>query len=122
MKKYFFISLLIALVIFSCKKKDNNNNASSRSADIVSYEEMKSILTDILFTEAALVNEQPRYNDKINYYTKRYYSYVFKKHKITKEQFQKSYTYYASDIDGMNKMMTEIIDELSQNQSKVKKE
>jgi hypothetical protein len=93
----------------------------SRPSDLVSSDEMRKIMVDVFLAEVAITsNESKTWN--VTNSTWHYYNYVFKKHNITYAQFQRNYTYYSSDTKKMTQIMTNVIDDLSQRQSKVKNE
>jgi len=119
MKKRFFIIIFLFLAAFSCGKKKDTTKKETAPVDIVSADEMTNIMVDVLLAEgeAGLADSK---HQNIEYFTRHYYGYVMKKHNITNEQFKKSYTYYAADIEEMLKIMTNVIDNLSQKQSKVR--
>ena len=107
------------MAAFSCGKKKDTTKKETAPVDIVSADEMTNIMVDVLLAEgeAGLADSK---HQNIEYFTRHYYGYVMKKHNITNEQFKKSYTYYAADIEEMLKIMTNVIDNLSQKQSKVR--
>lgn len=123
MKKTFYISafILFALIAFSCHKHGNTKGKVSRPSDLVSADEMRKIMVDVFLAEVAITeNESRQWNP--TYSTWHYYNYVFKKHNITLAQFQRNYAYYSGDTKQMTQIMTNVIDDLSQMQSKVKNE
>lgn len=117
MKIKFLIICLGLIFLVSCREKGDAKNNKSRPSDIVSAEEMKNIFVDIFIAEGATGIMEANSGD-INYCAKRHYNYVLKKHNINNGQFWKNYNYYVSDNDEMEKIMTGVIDILSQKQSK----
>jgi hypothetical protein len=121
MKNIFYISafILLTLITFSCHNKGNTNAKVSRPHDLVSPDEMRKIMVNVFLAEVAITsNDSKHWNAAQS--TWHYYNYVFKKHNITYAQFQRNYTYYSSDTRQMTQIMTNVIDDLSQLQSKVK--
>jgi hypothetical protein len=121
MKNVFFISVLFLAAFFSCIKKDNTTGKVSRPTDLISADEMKKILVDAFLAEIAISIDDQKHKNAF-YYAWHYYNYVFKKHNISYAQFQRNYSYYSSDSKQMTQIMTNVIDDLSQLQSKVKNE
>jgi hypothetical protein len=121
MKKAFYIFsiILFALVVFSCHK--HGDTKTSRPSYLVSADEMRKIMVDVFLAEVAITSNNTN-NWNAAQSTWHYYNYVFKKHNITYEQFQHNYAYYSSDTKKMTQIMTNVIDDLSQLQSKVKNE
>jgi hypothetical protein len=121
--KTFYISaiILFSLIAFSCHKHGNTNTKFSRPSDLVSSDEMRKIMVDVFLAEVAITsNDSKHWN--VKYSTWHYYNYVFKMHNITYDQFQRNYAYYSGDTKKMTQIMTNVIDDLSQLQSKVKNE
>ncbi len=123
MKKTFYISatIIFALITFSCHNKNNTTAKVSRPSDLVSVDEMRKIMVDVFLAEVAITNNESKTWNVTNS-TWHYYNYVFKKHNITYAQFQRNYAYYSGDTKKMTQIMTNVIDDLSQLQSKVKNE
>ena len=114
----FFVSIILVFAFFlSCKKKDHKNISASKN--IISSKEMTSIMIDAILAESAIgVVDSKGKNPE--YYSWRYYNYILKKHNITIDQYRKSYDYYVSDSEKMLKIMTNVVDSLSQKQSNVR--
>ena len=121
MKKFIYISILFAVVFFSCIKKSNTTGKVSRPSDLVSADEMKKIMVDVFLAEIVISMDDIKHRNSFNS-TWHYYNYVFKKHNITYAQFQRNYSYYITDSKQMTQIMTNVIDDLSQLQGKVKNE
>jgi hypothetical protein len=121
MKLRFLIIILIFSTAYSCGKKKADTEKAVPPAEIVSADEMENILVDVFLAEGA-VGVSDVYHQDVRYYTRHYYNFILKKHNITAEQFQKSFEYYASELDEMEKIMTDVIDNLSQKQSQVRNE
>lgn len=121
MKFRIIIIIFILIAAWSCGKKKADTTKAVPSEDIVSSDEMKGILVDVFIAEGA-IGISDVYHKDMNYYTRQYYNFILKKHNISATQFQKSFKYYASDLDEMEKIMTEVIDDLSQKQSQVRNE
>ena len=121
MKKFIYISVLFAAIFFSCNKKDNTTGKVSRPSDLVSAEEMRKIMVDVFLAEIVIGIDDSKHKNTFNS-TWHYYNYVFKKHNISYAQFQRNYLYYNTDSKQMAQILTNVIDDLSQMQSKVKNE
>jgi len=121
MKNLFFIVFLILISAYSCGKKKTDKEKAIPSEDVVSADEMKVILVDVFLAEGAIGVSDVNRKD-VRYFTSHYYNFILKKNNITATQFQKSFEYYASDLDEMELIMTDVIDDLSQKQSQVRNE
>jgi hypothetical protein len=117
MKKNVILFFLL-LAVCSCVK-ENSAKKEAKSADIASVDKMTSVLVDVLLAEGAVSLKEAKQQD-VKYYTWHYYNFVLKKHNMSIGQFRKSYNYYSSDVEEMLKIMTNVIDSLSQKQSKVR--
>ncbi len=121
MKNFYFIIFFSFFTIISCGKKNEAKEKSPPPQNIISSDEMKNVLVDVFLAEGAIGEMEIKHKDA-QYYAKHYYNYVLKKHNMTNEQFQKSYSYYSADIEEMQKIMSDVVDDLSEKQSKVRNE
>ena len=121
MKYLKYIILILILSITSCGKKNEAKEKLFPPQNLISSDEMKNVLVDVFLAEGAIGQMEIKHKDN-QYYAKRYYNYVLKRHNITNEQFQKNYSYYSADIEEMQKIMSDVIDDLSEKQSKVRNE
>jgi len=120
MKSAFFIKILILVVIVSCSKKNDSKKTEIPPPDIITVDQMESVMMDVFLVEGSIGLATNISQKNISYCTHRYYSYVLKKHNITFEQFRKSYSYFASNTSQMEQIMTTVINNLSEKQSKVR--
>lgn len=118
MKKIFFIFIFLVVTVFSCSRNKGSKDGTPPE-NIVSAKEMTKIMVDVLLAESTVGVTEVKYKNQ-EYYTRRYYNFILKKHNITIEQFRKSYSYYASDVEKMLKIMTDVVDTLSEKQSKIR--
>lgn len=121
MKYRYVIVILFLFTAYSCGKKKAETEKAVPSAIVVSADEMKSILVDVFLAEGAVGVSDVGHGD-VRYYTRHYYDFILKKHNITAAQFQISFEYYASELDEMEVIMTDVIDDLSKKQSQVRNE
>jgi hypothetical protein len=118
MKLRFLFFIGTMLLIGSCRKGDVMNQLPS---NILSKDQMISLLVDIHLTEASLklnqTNIQPK--EKKLHYSSAYLP-VFKKHKTTPVQFDQSMQWYARHIEQLDEIYTEVITRLSQLETQLK--
>jgi hypothetical protein len=109
MYKLFSISTLI-LTLLSCSEKE-----VSIPDEIISREQMVQILADMHIADASInyksLGDTTRLNSDI------IYRQVFNKYSVTTEQYRESYEFYLGKPGLMNKMIDEVINELSRRQS-----
>jgi hypothetical protein len=117
MKKIFLIFLILSF--FSCKK-NQKKEVYIDSKDILSEEQMISILVDIHFIEAELFIKQNNGKD-IQYYTKYYYDYLTKKYNISYYQFKINISYYSSHIKELEKIYEQVVNTISQKNGEIYK-
>jgi hypothetical protein len=120
MKAGHFIYILFIALFLSCGWKKESTEKVAPPAEIVSPEQMEDVLVDILLAEGATgVSELKSHNAK--YMSLHYDTYVLKKHNMTSRQFTANYNYYAGDIEQMEKIITEVINDLSEKQNLIRK-
>ncbi len=104
LRKLLIFSVLF-LIAFSCSKK--------KEKDVIPEKEMINILIDIHIADAIL-NKLSLFDRKLSEpESLSYYNQVFKKHKITREQFYRSFKYYMNDLDRFVQMYKVVKDSLS---------
>lgn len=74
------------------------------------------MLTDVQITEAAMIFQNSKGGIAENRVPD-YYTYIFKKHKITEKQFRESFNFYVGQVELMDKMYEEVIIEISKRQA-----
>lgn len=77
---------------------------------------MADVLCDIQISEAA-VAQKNYIPDSANRTNAGYYNFIFLKHKISKDDFEKSYHYYLSTPDEMDSIYAKVIENLSSRES-----
>lgn len=115
MKNRGIILVFISVVIFfsSCSK-----SAVKIPEDIIPKDSMVFIMMDVHIAEAG-VKSLPADSLMIN--TKTYYEFIYKKHHITEEQFQKSLRYYTYNPELLQEIYTKITEEMSKKEAEVNK-
>ena len=104
----FYLSLIISsLFLFSC-----SSEKESIPKEVVTKKAFTNLLIDMEITEAYYNNkkrEEGISDDEIRYL----YKDVFKKHEITKEEFEINMDYYAKNFDLYHSILEEVHDEIS---------
>ena len=106
----FFFILIIASQ-YSCTQKIDEKVVPP--ADLLPKEEMIDILTDFEIYDALMMTKQK--NDRIHFeYDKLYfYNSILEKYNITRDRFQRSYTYYQEDHKQMDAIYEDVLTKLS---------
>lgn len=109
--------IFILLFVIACGKKKKEFVAPD---GIIKEEEMIKVLSDIHITEATinLRNVSALNTSSLN---ASLYKNVFVKHKISKKEFEKSYTYYSSNTEIFNDIYDHVITELTKMQAEEEK-
>lgn len=106
---------LTALIIQSCSAPK-----VTIPNDVLSKENMVAILTDIHLAESAVTLKFTN-KDTSMLQAAEYNNFIFKNHKTTKEQFNKSYDFYVAHPDILNKIYDDVLTELSKKQGEAAK-
>ncbi len=104
MKKLYIIISLILLV--SCSKTPSKNK------DVLEEKVFIEVLTDIQKSQALVNSKADTSQDIRSLRLKTYNEEVLKKHKIKKEQYNKSVEYYTSDPNKLNKILDQVVKKL----------
>ncbi len=81
---------------------------------VLNQNEMKSLLKDLHESEAAVFTQSKP--DTNSYSLPEYYSYLFKKHNTDSTGFANSMKYYSTKPELLEKIYTEMIDEVNKEQ------
>lgn len=121
MKTNYFIFLFIfATLFFSCGEKKEGIKKTAPPTDIITAIQMKDVLEDVFLAEGATgVAELKQHN--VKYQSLHYYTFVLKKHNMSSRQFMANFNYYANDVDQMEKILTDVINDLTEKQNITKK-
>jgi hypothetical protein len=114
-----FLSFIcIVLLLGACRQGDMMNPMPS---DLLTKEQMIPLLVDIHLTEASLkLNQATILPKDIKLYYSSAYTPVFKKHKTSPEQFDRSLQWYTRHIDKLDEIYTEVITRLSKLETQIK--
>lgn len=113
--KTIFASLILVLLISSCASKED-----IIPVGIIEPAKMTKILVDMQIVESTLMHIQQN-GMNADKYKKTLYNLVFKKYKISKKTFEKSFTYYSlNNLKLLDKIYANVITSLSQKQSLIK--
>ncbi|MDD4684938.1 MAG: DUF4296 domain-containing protein [Bacteroidales bacterium] len=104
--------IIISLLFFiSCSKTPYDNK------DVLEEKVFIEILTDIQKSQALVNSKADTSQDIRNLRLKTYNEEVLKKHKIKKEQYNKSVEYYTSDPNKFSKILEEVVKNLNKDVS-----
>ncbi len=106
--------LFIAVILFSCSEK----KAMPTPDNLISIDSMVPILIDIHIADALL--SDIRLHDKdLRDSTRSYYNYVFKKHEISRMQFDSSMRYYGESPKILLDIYDEVLKQMSITEGKL---
>ncbi|MFA7273321.1 MAG: DUF4296 domain-containing protein [Crocinitomicaceae bacterium] len=80
--------------------------------DLIQREQMVSLMQDLILTESHLELSYGQIN-KFYKILNTSSDAIFKKHHISRDRYDRSFTYYASDQDEMSSLYQEILDNLN---------
>ncbi|MDD4372593.1 MAG: DUF4296 domain-containing protein [Bacteroidales bacterium] len=119
--KFFFLllfSLFLLGIIFSCNKKVSPENTAAIQ---LSKEEMISVLTDMHLLESALSLRRNR-GQSTHELKESWYTQLFERYNITANIFEENLSYYNDDPAVMEKILEEVMANLSRLQSELDSE
>lgn len=111
---------LVALGFAACTQKVNKE--MEPPADLIPRDTMVSIFVDLRLLDAVVNAEQRKSNPKlqdVNYFL---HNSILEKYKITREQFEASYTYYQTDLAVLDGIYADAITRLSLLKTKTQQE
>jgi len=111
-----FIIILTIMFAYSC---NHIKEKKEKPEGLIPKSEFVDIMIDIRMVETSIRQKISKGNNAIKS-TDYYYSYIFKKHNITPEQFNTSLKYYSSEVKEMQDINVQVVERLTQMESEVK--
>ncbi|WP_262509891.1 DUF4296 domain-containing protein [Reichenbachiella versicolor] len=112
MLKNFIFGALVTLFFIQCSSRQNSEKILTRA-------QMVSVLTDIHILEAKVQQLSIRKKDSAIKIFNSYQLDLFEKHNVTKNQYERSYTYYAERPKELEAIYAIIVDSLNLQEQKI---
>ena len=122
-----FLAMTLSILLFSCGQEEKSVVVP---ADVLPKEKMAEVLTDIHIAEAVGQNARtPSFSGEANLKTLPdsasavpidigiSFQKIFEKNKITKEQYEKSLSFYIDHPELLNEVYEKVLNELSKMQA-----
>jgi len=116
--KNILLFLIAVLVLSGCYREDAGKNLTSVNKPAISEDKMVDIITDMYLAQATLKYYQDKRisfsesNEKLHYM-------VFKKHGLTREEFEAAFEYYRFDLEAYDRLMEKVIENLVRLESEI---
>ncbi len=108
--------ILLVIFLFSC-----NNNENKLPDYVISHDDMVNIIIDIHLTDGLFTNNKVRRKlakkDSLNYYNA-----ILNNYGYTRADFDTSVHFYSKNIDEYDKIYEEVLNNLSEMETKLKQE
>ena len=104
--------LLLGVFVTGCSKKP-----MSIPENTISPDTMVSILTEIHLAQAAVATHVP--GDTMPFTTGDYLPFIFKKHRTTQQQFDKSLRFYSGRPNLLDSIYKDVLDELNRKEGEI---
>lgn len=95
-------------------------SSESRPGDLLPEEKMVEVMVDVQIFEAVIEGKKLQ-EDSMAVLLATNYDAIFKKHHITKEQFDRTFGYYESNPEKMDGLMDYVVDKLSRLEAEAKR-
>lgn len=109
-----FLFILLSFFLFACTNPDSVSIPDS----VLPEEKMAEMMTDIHLLEATM-NIQVGNTDKMGPDGKAINFNIYKKHQVTKEQFEESYKFYTENPELLAEVYQLVLNNLSRMQAEV---
>lgn len=111
--KRVLVFFIVFVFFMACKQKE-----VVIPADVIPYDTMVQVLSDVQQSEVAILFLK---NKGISTMPKpeALYKYIYSTHKITTEEFDRSFLFYANETELMEKLYGDIIEELRKRQVEI---
>ncbi len=120
MNKPVFFFLMLALLLSGCYKV--NKDVVKKPANLIPKDKMADILTDMEIVEGIAVYNKTHFPGSSESVKKAYYTDLFHRYHVTKEQVTASLNYYNSKGDEMAGIYEKVLEKLGQKQMEVNME
>lgn len=116
-------TLLLCLALFSLVScyPTHTEEWADAPEDLIQRDTMVAILVDVELAESALRQKQ-NFGHELSDAKEAYFVAIFKKHEVTKEQFDQSLGFYKQDLESINSIYEDVITELSKLESEIQLE
>ena len=104
--------IILSLLLFSCEEEENVPDY------VLSVDKFAEVLTDFQTAEAIVRLGYNRTKDSLTY-NDSIYSAVFRKHDISKYEFDSNYTYYSNQPKVFEAIYEEVITKLSERSAEI---
>jgi hypothetical protein len=116
----FLFLVLLSGLVFSCTRKVNNEEVPPD--DLIHRDTMVNIIVDLRIMDALVSYEQRQANRKITEVNYFIHASLLNKYNITRDQFERSFKYYQSDLETIDKIFADVITKLSKMKSEIEQE
>ena len=106
------VVLFIFFGLWSC----SNNEVPE---DILNRDKFIEILVDVHVTDAMLTNQQLYDRKYAKDSTKSYYNWIYIKHKVNKEDFDKTMEFYTNHPELFNKLYDDVLNNLHKKETEI---
>jgi hypothetical protein len=104
------VLFLVFILLLSCGNK--KTVAPPNYSKILDHSQMTNVLVDLYLVEAILINNMQE-NSNLKESTTNYYSYLFKKHQINRQQLFNSMEYYCFNTKELSQIYNNVINRLA---------
>ena len=118
--KNFLILVSILIFMGGCYPTHEEKNALPPD-DLIEVEKMVNIIAEVEIAESALRQKQ-NYGHEVNRVKEEFYTAIFNKYEVTKDQFDRSLAYYKKDLETIDAIYEQVINRLSVIESEVQHE
>ncbi|MBP6976863.1 MAG: DUF4296 domain-containing protein [Bacteroidales bacterium] len=113
------LCVLLLYLISGCRTGGSRSEIAAAPDDLIAADSMVKILVDVHLIESSLKTIHTKKQDN-EHFTDRYYTTLFEKHHITRQQFLRSMDYYERNAGQLEKIYENVIIELSKLESEVR--
>ncbi len=99
-----FIPLIL---LISCTQSE-----TKEKSEILSEKKMVDVLVDLQISETYFLDKKNINKDETKDLQPRYYKYIFEKHEVNKEQFDKSIKFYQEDLNKLKMIFDSVASRL----------
>lgn len=117
-KLLFFGLIIISLVACTQKLKQ----IPEVPTDLIPKDTMTSLFADLRLMDAILVNDQKNRRAKIEETNLFLYNSILEKYHVSRDRFDRSFNYYASNLDEFDKIYEDVISQLAKQKAELEKE
>ena len=119
MRKFIFFGIILIASVACTQKLEHH---AEKPDDLIPKDTMVGMFTDFRLMDAALLHEQKNRKKNIDDTELYMYTSILEKYHVSRERFEQSFDYYATDLNEFDEIYAEVITRLSKLKAEIEEQ